>query len=95
MRNYELVFIAHPELDEKAFKEMCDRIKSWINDFGGTIEREDHWGKRRMAYQINKQRDGHYMMYGMQMEPEKVPDLEHNMRMLESVMRFMTIRTDE
>jgi small subunit ribosomal protein S6 len=48
-----------------------------------------------MAYQINKQRDGHYMMYVMQMEPDKVPGLERNLRMLESVMRFMTIRTDE
>lgn len=95
MRNYELVFIVHPDLDDNAFADVCNRIKGWIKDFNGTLVKEDHWGKRRMAYSINKQRDGHYMMFTMQLDSERVPELERNMRMLESVIRFMTVRKDE
>ena len=95
MRNYEFVFIVHPDLDEKAFTEVCDRVKSWINDLEGTIVSEDNWGKRRMAYPIRKQREGQYMLYNLQLDPAKVVELEHDMSMVESVMRYLTIKLED
>ncbi|MCD6475532.1 MAG: 30S ribosomal protein S6 [Anaerolineaceae bacterium] len=95
MRNYEFVFIVHPDLDENAFNEICERIKGWINDLGGTVVSEDKWGKRRMAYPIRKQREGQYMLYNIQLDPEKVTELEHNMQLVESIMRYLTIKVEE
>ena len=94
MRNYEFVFIVHPDLNEEAFAEICERIKGWITALGGTIENEDNWGKRRMAYPIRKQREGQYMLYKLQLDPDKVVELEHNISLVESVMRYMTIKLE-
>ncbi|MBN2046277.1 MAG: 30S ribosomal protein S6 [Anaerolineaceae bacterium] len=91
MRNYELVYIVHPDLDENSLKETNDRIKGWINGMGGTVVREDNWGKRRMAYAIRKQRDGHYVMFEMQLDPTNIAELERNLSLLEPIMRFMTV----
>ncbi|MCD4753107.1 MAG: 30S ribosomal protein S6, partial [Anaerolineaceae bacterium] len=70
-------------------------IKGWINDLGGTVVSEDKWGKRRMAYPIRKQREGQYMLYNIQLDPEKITELEHNMQLVESIMRYLTIKVEE
>jgi ribosomal protein S6 len=58
MRSYELMFIVHPEMDESAFSELVDKVKGWITDSGGQIEKVDLWGKRKLAYPIQKQTEG-------------------------------------
>jgi small subunit ribosomal protein S6 len=93
MRNYELVFIAHPELDEQALTALVEKVKGWITTGGGVIEKADVWGKRRMAYQIRKQRDGQYVDVLTSMAPTFVQELERNLRLTESVLRFLvTVR---
>ena len=62
MRNYEVVFIVNPDLDETALTGVVDQVKAWITDAGGTVEKVDLWGKRRMAYLIRKQREGQYVL---------------------------------
>ncbi|MCK4898600.1 MAG: 30S ribosomal protein S6, partial [Anaerolineales bacterium] len=54
MRSYELMFIVHPELDESDFNEVVDKVKGWITDSGGQVDNLDLWGKRRLAYPIQK-----------------------------------------
>jgi small subunit ribosomal protein S6 len=89
MRNYELVFIAHPELDEQALTALVEKVKGWITAGGGVVEKADIWGKRRMAYHIRKQRDGQYVYVLISMAPTFVQELERSLRLNESVLRFL------
>ena len=89
MRNYEIILIVHPDLDDDAFNELINKVKSWISDSGGEITKEDNWGKRRLAYAIHKQREGQYMLLNVQIDPAFTKELDHNIRFLEPVMRFL------
>lgn len=91
MRNYEIVFIVHPDLDETALKVVVDRVQSWITDSGGSITKLDQWGKRRMAYSIRKQREGQYVYVEAAFDPSFSNELERNMRFLEPILRFSII----
>ena len=89
MREYELVFIVHPDLDETATNEVLNRVKGWITEAGGTIETVDPWGKRKLAYPIRKQLEGQYFLLNTHMTPKTVADLERNLRFVEPIMRFL------
>lgn len=89
MRQYELALIIHPELDETAFKEMLDRIQDWIKNAGGKVQKVDIWGKKKLAYEIRKQTEGQYVFLQTEMPPTFCSELERNLRLQESVMRYM------
>jgi small subunit ribosomal protein S6 len=89
MRNYELVCIAHPDLDENAFKAVVEKVSGWVTESGGTVDKVDVWGRRRMAYHINKQREGQYVLLHLNMAPTATADLERNIRFQETIMRSM------
>ena len=89
MRKYELVCILQPELDETAFNGTLDRVKGWVSDAGGTVDKVDMWGKRRMAYVIRKQRDGQYVLLNITLDPKAAHELERNIHYLETVLRHM------
>ena len=89
MREYELIFIVHPDLDETATSEVVERVKTWITEAGGTIDKVDPWGKRKLAYPIRKQNDGQYFFLTVKMDPTFIAEMERNLRFLEPVMRFL------
>lgn len=91
MREYELVFIVHPDLDETAFIEVINRVQKWITEAGGEIVKTDIWGKRRLAYPIRKQSEGQYVLMQVNMLPTFCATLERNLRFLEPIMRFLVI----
>lgn len=91
MRDYEVIFIVHPDLDENALKGVVDRVQSWITDSGGSVVKLDSWGKRRMAYSIRKQREGQYIFIEAQFAPRFSAELERNMRFVEPIMRFTIV----
>ena len=95
MRNYEIVFIAHPDLDENAVNETTEKVKGWITALGGEITKVDPWGKRRMAYAIRKRREGYYTLIEARMPPQAIAELERNMRLHEPIMRYLVTRMDE
>lgn len=95
MRTYEVIYIVHPDLDESSFKQINDQVQSAIKDSGGKINKADIWGKRKMAYRIRKQSDGLYVLLHTEMEPAFCAELERQLRLQESVMRFLIIATDE
>ena len=92
MHKYEVVVILHPDLDESAITELIEKVQGWITGAGGTVEKVDRWGKRRLAYQIRKQRDGYYVMINALIPAEFNTELERNLQIQESVMRFMIIQ---
>jgi small subunit ribosomal protein S6 len=89
MRNYELLVVLQPDLDENAFSEVVTKITGWVTEAGGTVEKTDNWGKRRMAYHIRKQREAQYVLFLLNLQPSATNDLERNLRFLEPVMRHM------
>ena len=89
MRNYELVCIIQPDLDETAFKGAIERVQGWITESGGSVDKVDVWGRRRLAFPIRKQRDGQYVLLNVTLDPKSASDLERNIRYLETVLRHM------
>ena len=89
MRNYELVCLIQPDLDETAVNAIVDRVKTWVGESGGSVDKIDMWGKRRMAYSIRKQREGNYVLFNLTLEPKATAILEQNLRYTETVMRHM------
>ena len=89
MRDYELVFIVRPDLDDNAFKEVVERVRTWITEAGGAVSKVDLWGKRKLAYAIRKQKEGQYVLMKTQMAPAFSATHERNLRFLEPVMRFL------
>ena len=95
MRKYEVIFIAHPDLDEENLNNVIEKVKGWITDQKGEVVSVDNWGKKRMAYRIRKQRDGQYVLITANMDPASVKELSQNMRFVESIMRSMITVVDE
>ncbi|MEN8241694.1 MAG: 30S ribosomal protein S6 [Chloroflexota bacterium] len=94
MRQYELALIIHPDLEEAAFKEMLDKVQEWIKSAGGKVLKVDLWGKKKLAYEIRKQTEGQYVFLATEMPPVFCSELEHNLGLQESVMRYMIIADD-
>ena len=95
MRDYEVIFIVHPDLDENALKGVVEKVQGWITGPGGTLVQTEVWGKRHMAYTIRKQREGQYVFVHAQMAPSSTSELERNLRFLEPVMRFLVTVVNE
>ena len=89
MRSYEVVVIVHPDLDEKAFTEALDRVQGWITEADGKVTKVDLWGKKKLAYEIRKQTEGQYVIIYADMNPTFCSELERNLQLNESIMRFM------
>ena len=95
MRNYELMFILHPDLDEANVETNVERVKSWITESGGSIIKQELWGKRRLAYKIRKQAEGIYVLLQASLEPAFTSEMERNLRLTEQIMRFLLTAMDE
>jgi len=89
MRKYELVCIVQPDLDETAFNGVLEKVKGWVSDACGSVDKVDVWGHRRMSYTIRKQKEGHYVLMNISLNPTAASELERNLRFHESVMRHM------
>ncbi|MFM8320157.1 MAG: 30S ribosomal protein S6 [Chloroflexota bacterium] len=91
MREYELMFVVHPDLDETAFAEMVKRVSSWIVDGGGEVVKTDIWGKRQLAYPIRKINQGQYVLLTANMAPGQGTQLERNLGFQEQILRYMLV----
>ena len=90
MTKYETVFVLDPSYDEARAGEEADRVSAWIHDLGGEVVEVQKWGKRRLAYEIRKKRDGVYTMVVWNGQGGMVKELERRLRLNESVMRTLT-----
>jgi small subunit ribosomal protein S6 len=88
LRDYELLYIVDPELDEKQVEEVRHTVSSQVGEVG-EIREEDFWGKRRFAYEIDNQRDGYWTCVRFQADPEKVKEINLELRLNENIMRHM------
>ena len=94
-REYETVYILRPNTPNEGVAEVNTRIKGIIEGMGGKILKIDNWGKRRLAYEVAKERKGIYLYWQYLAQPGVVEETERNLRMLDSVIRYLTIKVDE
>ena len=95
MRIYENLFIVKPDATEEEIDHLVDLMSKHVTTAGGTIDKVDKWGKRRLAYRIEKHREGSYILMQFTAEPSTVKEFERRLRVQDSVMKFITVRIDE
>ncbi len=95
MKAYELLFFVAPTLEEEARAKVMGRIENVITDGNGTIDNHEDWGKRKLAYEINKLSEGDYILIDFHADPENIAELDRILRINDSVERHMIVcRTD-
>jgi len=95
LRTYELMLIAEPELDEEALAALTERIQQVITNNGGAIVSVEQMGRRKLAYPIQRRREGHYVLVHANLERETISELERSLRLSEDVFRHLLVRLDE
>ena len=95
MRHYELMVILDPDLEERTVAPSLDKFLNVIRQGGGSVEKVDIWGRRRMAYEIAKKPDGIYAVLEMNCEPAAVKELDRQLNLNEAVLRTKVIRPDQ
>ena len=93
-RDYELGLIINPEVSEEETRAVLDRVEQIVANYGGQIVRVNQWGRRRLAYPIERHRDGFYIFVDMILTPETVSELERTLKVSETVLRHMTKKRD-
>jgi small subunit ribosomal protein S6 len=97
MRTYELIFVVDPRVSDEEVVTMIQEYRQMITAGGSEISVEENWGRRKLAYPINKLTEGKYVLFGITSQDGKTSlhDVEHRMRQNEKILRYLTVRTDE
>lgn len=91
MKNYETVFVLHPHLDEAKVEEEIQKVKDVITQNEGTINEVQKWGRKRLAFEINKVHEGIYTLIQFQSKPSAVQELDRKFKLNEEVLRHLTV----
>ena len=94
MNKYELALVIKPGLEEEAKVAESQKVQDLITRFGGTIEKIDDWGKRRLAYEIKKVNEGFMSFISFEAEGSAPAEIESRIRIMENVLRYLIIRKD-
>ena len=94
MRNYEGVFIINPDLANDAAKGVVTQVQELVTKNGGRVDGLQEWGKRRLAYKINKKHEGNYLVVNFQMDSNLTKKFEQGLRLNDHVMRFLLVNKD-
>ena len=95
MRHYELMVILDPEIEERTVAPSLDTYLNVIRTSGGSVEKLDVWGRRRLSFEINKKAEGIYAVIDLQAEPATVKELDRQLNLNEVVLRTKLIRPDQ
>ena len=95
MRIYEELFIVKPDAPEEEVNAFVEQLKTQLTSAGATVDKVDLWGKRRLAYKVDKYREGSYVLFQFSAGPEAVKELERRLRVSDVVLKFITVRIDE
>lgn len=94
MRHYEIVFIVHPDQSEQV-PAMIERYRAMVSARAGTIHRIEDWGRRQMAYPIQKMHKAHYVLMNIECDQETLDELEHAFKFNDAVLRHLTVKMSE
>jgi small subunit ribosomal protein S6 len=92
---YENVFIARQDISGAQVDALADQLTQLIADNGGEVKKRENWGLRNLAYRMNKNRKGHYVLFNIDAPAPAIAELERTMRINEDVLRYLTVRVEE
>lgn len=92
MREYELIYIVRPDLEEEALEEISKKIERVVTDSGGQVKEVKPWGRRRLAYPIQQLKEGYYVLNRMALEPPMLKEVERSLTLSEEVIRYSVVR---
>lgn len=95
LRDYELMVILSPEVGDDVINESLERLSQGVTSRGGEVVDVNHWGRRRLAYPINRHLEGNYVVSQIKLDPNEVPALEGSLRISEEVIRHMIVKAGE
>ena len=94
-RIYEELFIVKPDAPEEEVDQFVEQLSSQLKAAGATVDKVEKWGKRKLAYRVDKYREGTYVLLQVTAAPEVVKELERRLRVADLVLKFITVRIDE
>ena len=95
MRIYEELFILKPDATDEEQDQVVEQVSGVITAAKGTVDKVEKWGKRRLAYRVDKYREGHYILLQFTCGADTVKEVERRLRVTDSVVKFLTVRIDE
>src|SRR6516162_3315223 len=95
MRNYEIMFIVNPNASEEEIDKINGQIEGIVTAGGGKVDKLEKMGKRRLAYEVDKNREGHYVLFVIAANGDIVKECERRLRVIDAVIKYITVRTDE
>lgn len=95
MREYELTYIVHPQVDPEGLTAVIDEVKRLVESNGGAVQKIEPWGLRRLAYPIRKAREGHYVFMQISLDAKGVAEIERALKLKEPVLRHLIVRIGE
>ena len=94
-RIYEELFIIKPDASDEDADALVETLRTQLVTAGATVDKVDKWGKRRLAYKVDKYREGNYVLFQFTAEPNTVHEFERRLRVADLVLKFLTVRIDE
>jgi len=95
MRIYEELFIVKPDAPDEEADAFIEQMKTAVTNAGGTVDKVEKWGKRKLAYKVGRYREGAYVLFQFNAEAEAVKEFERRLRVSDLVIKFLTVRIDE
>ena len=95
LRDYEILYIVRPELDDEQLQAAIATVDKLIESLGGATQKTDVWGRRRLAYEVRHLREGQYVLTDFQIDPGRVPELEGALKISDTVFRHLVVRKPE
>jgi small subunit ribosomal protein S6 len=95
MRIYEELFIVKPDAPDEEVDGLVEQLRTHLTNLGATVDKIDKWGKRRLAYRVDKYREGNYVLFQFTCKAEHVHEFERRLRVTDAVLKFLTVRVDE
>lgn len=94
MNKYELALIVNAKAEDEVRTATVEKVKEYIARFGGTVTNVDEWGKKRLAYEIQKMKEGYYFFIQFESNSDCPNEVESNIRIMENVVRYLCVRQD-
>ena len=94
MNKYEVALVVNAKIEDEARAEVVEKVKEYITRFGGVITNVDEWGKKRLAYEIQKMREGFYYFIQFDADAECPAEIEKRLRIMDNVLRYLCVKQD-
>jgi len=94
MNKYELAVVVNAKIEDDARAEVIEKVQELITRFGGTVSDVDEWGKKRLAYEIQKMKEGYYYFIHFESDHTTPSEVEQRIRIMDNVLRYLCIRQD-